>query len=332
MPTFYKNILFTWGNCSSDPIDIRNILGQFLWYNKFIKNDGKSFYWKDFANAGLLHFAQMCENHEIKSWIQIKQEYDLNDTLHFKYMQLVNAIPNPWKQLIREVFPPDLVPHVQGVLLCTRQVPVENLNSKQIYDIILRNESHIPTAQTTLRGKFPLVEQKTWKNIYMIPRKATKHAYSRSFQYKILNNILYLNNRLSLFGLATTSNCSLCGAHEENFNHLFVECSFTTALWHDLTSYFPPLAFPALNSQSVHLGYLDDKLPNFLLLNHLLLIFKIYVYNSKDVKTVSFVALLARIEKNFNLEIRTQFLRNDNMYEEKWRCITHIKLKISCCS
>jgi len=239
-------------------------------------------------------------------------------------MQLVNAIPPSWKRLIREDFPPDLAPHVQGVLLCTRLIPTENLNSKQLYDILLRNENHIPTAQATLQQKFPLVEPNAWKKIYMLPRKTTKHAYARNFQYKILNNTLYLNNRLALFGFASTTNCSFCGIAEENFNHLFTECPFTTTLWQNLITHFPPLGFPPLSSQRAHLGFLDEKMENYFLLNHLLLIFKIYIYNSRDVKKLSFVALLARIENIFNLEIRSQILRNDNVYADKWRVITHI--------
>ena len=162
-------------------------------------------------------------------------------------------------------------------------------------------------------------KQKGKKNCSQLPIQD-----ARNFQYKILNNTLYLNNRLALFGFANTTNCSFCGTSEENFNHLFVECSFTTALWQELISYFPPLVFPALTPQGAYLGFLDDKIENLFLINHILLIFKIYVYNSRDVKRLSFVALLARIEKIFNLEIKSQLIRNDNVYTDKWRCITHI--------
>jgi hypothetical protein len=98
-------------------------------------------------------------------------------------MQLVHAIPNAWKQLIRDDFPPDLAPHAQGVLLCTRLIPTENLNSKQLYDIWLRNENHIPTVQAMLQRKFPLVEPNAWKKSTCCPEKQSNmrmHAISNT--------------------------------------------------------------------------------------------------------------------------------------------------------
>ena len=58
-------------------------------------------------------------------------------------------MPAMWKEKIGEDQPiPDLesAKHSQGILLCTRPIPIENLNSKQIYNIILRNDNHIPTT------------------------------------------------------------------------------------------------------------------------------------------------------------------------------------------
>ena len=137
---FYKSIVMNWAKCSSDPIDVGSIYGQYLWYNKFIEVAGNPVYWQDFVRAGLCYIGQLYDNHEIKSWIQIKQEFRLADTLQFKFIQMVNAIPRSWKQKLAEDLPiPDLesVKHVQGLLLCTRLIPAENLNSKQIYDIML---------------------------------------------------------------------------------------------------------------------------------------------------------------------------------------------------
>jgi hypothetical protein len=294
LPNFYKNIVLNWAKCSSDPIDVRNILGQYLWNNKFITIAGRPIFWKEFHRANLNHLGQMCENKTLKSWNQIKREFTLNGNLQFKYMQLVNSIPAAWKLKIGEDQPMDLAYHSQGLLLCTRLIPTENLNSKQIYDIILRNENHIPTAQKTLQRKFPNVEAKDWKKIYMLHRKATKHAYSRNFQYKILNNTLYLNNRLALFGKSPTTNCSFCGTANETADHMFVECSHSKTLWQGLVSHFiHQLTFPTLNSQSAHLGFLDDKIQNYLLLNHILLVFKIYVYNCREIKKLSLTGLLA---------------------------------------
>ena len=49
-----------------------------------------------------------------------------------------------------------------------------------------------------------------WDKIYLLPRKVTYNTYSRCFQYKILNNILYLNNKLYTSKLTTSPLCCFC--------------------------------------------------------------------------------------------------------------------------
>ena len=44
----------------------------------------------------------------------------------------------------------------------------------------------------------------------MLPRIVTIESSLRSFQYKILNNILYLNERLFKFNIVDSPLCSLC--------------------------------------------------------------------------------------------------------------------------
>ena len=144
-------------------------------------------------------------------------------------MQLVNAIPLAWKEKIcneHAFISINPYKHSQGILLCTRLVPLEGLNSKQIYDILVRNANHIPTAQKTSQRKFQALEPEAWKK-NLLHRKVTKQAYARNFQYKILNNILYLNNRLFRFGKSLTKNCSFCNLVDETLEDLFIECIHT---------------------------------------------------------------------------------------------------------
>ena len=55
-----------------------------------------------------------------------------------------------------------------------------------------------PTSQYYFEIKFLDVEF-DWKYIYTLSRKITTDPYSQYFQYKILNNVLYLNDKLFFF-------------------------------------------------------------------------------------------------------------------------------------
>ena len=54
-----------------------------------------------------------------------------------------------------------------------------------------------------------------WKLIYRIPCIATLETKIRIFQYKLLNNVLYLNKKLFQFGIISQSKCSFCELYDE---------------------------------------------------------------------------------------------------------------------
>ena len=70
----------------------------------------------------------------------------------------------------------------------------------------------------------------------MIPHKITIETSLRVFQYKLLNNIIYLNKRIATFDPAVNPLCSLCSQAPEDVVHLFFHCQKTQQLWELLRS------------------------------------------------------------------------------------------------
>ena len=70
----------------------------------------------------------------------------------------------------------------------------------------------------------------------MIPRKVSISSSIRIFQYKILNNILYLNRKISKFDQGVSHLCSLCLKEPEDILHLFCQCDETQLLWETLSN------------------------------------------------------------------------------------------------
>ena len=60
-----------------------------------------------------------------------------------------------------------------------------------------------------------------WKVVYQLPHRLTNETSLTVFKYKILNNILYLNNRLYRFGFIEIPFCSLCNRETESILYLF---------------------------------------------------------------------------------------------------------------
>ena len=80
------------------------------------------------------------------------------------------------------------------ILLKNTLIGIEKLNSRQLYSLLVHTHSFTPTSQKYL-NELLKTDSFDWKQIYLLPRLVTLDSYSRSFQYKILNNVLYLNKK-----------------------------------------------------------------------------------------------------------------------------------------
>ena len=132
-----------------------------------------------------------------------------------------------------------------------------------------------------------------WCLVYTLLRIVTIDTSTRIFQYKILNNILYLNNRLYKMTIAASPLCSLCGNDTETILHLFVHCSITQNLWTQMQNWFSSiLDIPELTSKIAILGKYPCQGATDVLINHIILMFKNFPYtHRKSTTQVAFVAL-----------------------------------------
>ena len=75
-----------------------------------------------------------------------------------------------------------------------------------------------------------------WKCIYLIPRRVTIDTNLRIFQYKVLNNVLYLNEKSLKFKIVFSPFCSFCDLENKTPIHLFYSFTRnqTKSLWSKL--------------------------------------------------------------------------------------------------
>ena len=149
------------------------------------------------------------------------------------------------------------------------------------YTKLLKSITCPPISQKSLANSLQL-DNVDWRKIYLLPRQTTVESSLRSFQYKILTNTLYLNERLFRFSIAESPLCSQCMQEKESIIHLFVTCRVTHNLWEQLCAWLSDLdiKLPSpLKPQFFILGIWNEKLEDS---SHLILIFKRYIYLSKN--------------------------------------------------
>ena len=121
-------------------------------------------------------------------------------------MQLINAIPSNWKNIVKQnndinTFTTTQHPFIRN----SRVFTVQKATSKELYWILLTTVNHKPTLQKYFEKEFtdPSLD---WKEIYMTPRIVSSNTYMKYFQYRILNNILFLNKNFFLFNFFSLRN------------------------------------------------------------------------------------------------------------------------------
>ena len=92
--------------------------------------------------------------------------------------------------------------------------------------------------------------------------------------------------------MVSQSKCSFCELYDEIPHHIFCECTYAQNLWNQLRLYLSEkVALPVLSPQSAIFGFTDVLDHNYLLVNHLLLIFKYNIYNSRIDNTLRLQSL-----------------------------------------
>ena len=119
------------------------------------------------------------------------------------------------------------------------------------------------------------------------------------FHYTILNNKLYLNNKPQASRLTNIPLCSFCKHENETTLHVFYSCNSPLRFWSQLKLFLEPnLIFPCLLPQTTMFDFLQEPdYQKFALLNCLLSLFKLNVYNFWRDKVLCFNKLLRDITK-----------------------------------
>ena len=82
------------------------------------------------------------------------------------------------------------------------------VKASHIYEIFVQKKFKPPTAKAKISAKFKITED-LWSRIYTMASKCTLDTKTRIFQFKILDNVLYLNKQLYKMNLSVSPLCSL---------------------------------------------------------------------------------------------------------------------------
>ena len=105
-----------------------------------------------------------------------------------------------------------------------------------------------------------------------MPLRVANEPYLPSFQYKVLNSILYTNELLCKIGYVSNPNCSFCQQTIETISHIIFDSSFAISFWVEgygqIIKKLKSCESLTLECRDIILGLSKEKmdLPNYILI------------------------------------------------------------------
>ena len=319
LPSFYKNILETWQELNrKKPLNVNEFKQEIIWNNRFIKTNGKTMYNKAWVNKGVLKISDLLDNHDqFLSFENFKRKFNVRCTF-LDYGGVIAAIPKAWRNEItsniaRDVSEPsnaDTNNH-------------DTVTAKQARLMLAEKSFSPPTVEITLSNLVTNV-----KDVYELPFRVTIESKMRSFQYKLIHNIIRTNLSLHRMKIKESPFCDHCNGQNETLLHRFCECPKAKSFWEDVIKWWNIRRSDNLkpNSCEILYGYKPEN-TKFHAFNYYLLIAKYHLYLARNQsETPSMKVFLALLESKIKCERQIAIKNSNNKkYEAKWTtlCISN---------
>ena len=244
---------------------------------------------------------------------------------------VIQSIPAKWKIILKRNTPEqksniDKIRHFSsGIFMNGSFITALNLTSKIVYQQYIEKLFKVPIARLYFSRKLN-VRDEYWPTIYTLASKLTIDSKMRIFQYKILNNILYLNKALYKMKIADSPLCTFCSQEDEMIEHIFLSCEYSKRLWKNVKNWVnKEQDLPNLNPKNVVIRFVEDN-SGSVVKNLLLLLYKRYICNNRISKSAlsfdgfkMFVKCVMKIEEKIAL-------RNKRLSQhcQKWDFLTEL--------
>ena len=217
---FWRDVILAWCKTCERSEEEQT----FLWYNKRIKVEGKSIFWKNSYQQGLRYLNQLYSNGVL---ISAKEAYDKYGLSVMQFNSIISACDRNLKTEAKSGAIPDNKPDSNPTISARRAYLL--LNDKQDS---LRQNAEKWSAE--MKEELTANDIQAWLNrIYII----TNIPKYRSFVYRLINRAVITNIHLKHWGKCDSDMCSFCGNERESYMHIFFICPNAEMLWKVVEEY-----------------------------------------------------------------------------------------------
>ena len=311
---FRKDVLKCWSEYNyKNDLEEEEIPNQVIWYNSHIRIGNRVMYIHKPYEKGIIYLKDICLDNKIMTYEEMSTIY--GDCMQrLEYYSLVHAIPKNWKNSIK---------CISSEIEC--EIKFCSLMEKAkwsriIYNVFNYNEDGLKRLKKIWNKFFLNLDEDFFKRVCVNINKCTKIVKYRSFQYRLLNNIIYLNDRLKYFGIAENENCSWCKVKKETVIHAFYECdvitSFRNKIFENLKDQIDNEA--SINEENVIFNKIHPKPEWFE--NLLILLIKQHEFMKKCLnKNLDIRAVVTELEFIHKIEYKNAIISGKyEYYNSRW--------------
>ena len=138
----------------------------------------------------------------LSGWEVISEKFDLSANAFLTWYGVIQSIPTECKNVIRnanfsiESYSQEAMINCRhGIFIGDNFYGITKVKTSMIYNALVQKTFVPPTSRNNFSQKFDISEEDCPK-MYSLAEKCSIDSKTRIFQYKILNNALYLNERL----------------------------------------------------------------------------------------------------------------------------------------
>ncbi len=245
-----------------------------LWYNKKIMFNGKTLSFNHWSKDGIVYISDIIKNGNIDEE-HIKSKLTKKANYIFEISKIKASLPENVRKVAYQSR--NLILSTTDVLLQQKmKIPgkneateMQNLTSKDIYNIMLLNKTVVIKSKTYWLEKFypKDINFNSWFACNMlnniIPRKCI------DFNWKLFHGQINTEQRLVKMRYSDGF-CKLCGNNAEDIEHLLTGCAQTKETWNSIIHMFISLEINVKIDRfsiiaGTHSMNVDDKIANMIL-------------------------------------------------------------------
>ena len=301
---FYYELLLWWSELRdiADPVNNHRYI---IWNNKEILIERKSVFYRQYFDHGIKYTKDILFGKtNIASFNAVKRQ-GLTKYNFLTWTGLRQSIP----QNLRT----STSPNFKVVL------NLETFQCRDYYSYLIKHVYERPRKWARLSEDFDLGDDQI-SDVYLLPIRVANEPYIRSFQYKVLNSILYTNDILYKIGYVSAPNCCFCHETLETLSHILFSCSFSNSFWNEVIANIlnKLCGCRCLSLRQVVIGFLKEEMD---LVNYIIILGKNFLWTCrcKNIKP-SFIHFKRSLLDKYETEKYIAFKQTKmNMFNKKWK-------------